>query len=272
MLYDGNAYPVDEQSFEGLGRKGVFILVIEKEGIADVLKEAARGSGVALVHSAGKFAKYVKNFIEKAKVPVAILTDYDYDGIKMAEETISPVPRVGIDKDIVEWLQKNGYPEIKLERVEETYRPRITPKDEYLRNKRIELDSIIAAFPNTPGRGPEALWKYVKYKIENLQKEKGFDYTNIITRPKLQIFYPEAVNTLLSKLGRRIEKVTEKDWEVEYDKLAKMKELRQIAELKGQTTYVLAKAVDDDEVIQDKIIPMINAMNDELEEWLDDDD
>ena len=38
MLYDGNVYPVDAQSFEGLGKKGVFMLVIEKEGIADVDK------------------------------------------------------------------------------------------------------------------------------------------------------------------------------------------------------------------------------------------
>ena len=38
------------------------------------------------------------------------------------------VPRIGIDKDIVEWLQKNGYPEIELENVEEAYTPRINLK------------------------------------------------------------------------------------------------------------------------------------------------
>ena len=272
MLYDGNVYPVDAQSFEGLGKKGVFMLVIEKEGIADVVKEAARGSGVALVHTGGKFTKDVRNLIENAQVPVATLTDYDYDGMKMAEETISPVPRIGIDKDIVEWLQQNGYPEIKLESVEEEYTPRIMPEDEYLREKRIELDSIIAAFPDTPGRGPEALWKYIKYKLEELQKEKGFDYTNVITRPEPKEFYPEPVKTFLSKLDGYVEKVTKEDWEFENNKLVGMKELQQIEEREDQNLAVLEKALDDDEVMQDEIIPRINTMVDELEEWFDDED
>ncbi len=272
MLYDGNVYPVDAQSFEGLGKKGVFMLVIEKEGIADVIKEAARGSGVALVHTGGKFTKDVRNLIENAQVPVATLTDYDYDGMKMAEETKSPVPRIGIDKDIVEWLQQNGYPEIKLESVEEEYTPRIMPEDEYLREKRIELDSIIAAFPDTPGRGPEALWKYIKYKLEELQKEKGFDYTNVITRPEPKEFYPEPVKTFLSKLDGYVEKVTKEDWEFENNKLVGMKELQQIEEREDQNLAVLKKALDDDEVMQDEIIPRINTMVDELEEWFDDED
>ncbi len=60
MLYDGNVYPITMQSFEALGTKGVFMLVIEKEGIADVEMDTARDSGVALVHTGGKFTKNVK--------------------------------------------------------------------------------------------------------------------------------------------------------------------------------------------------------------------
>ena len=77
------------------------------------------------------------------------LARYDADGIAIAKD-MGDIPRIGIDKDIVEWLQKNGYPEIELENVEEEYTPRIEPEDEYLKKKRIELDSIIAAFPDTP--------------------------------------------------------------------------------------------------------------------------
>jgi DNA topoisomerase VI subunit A len=77
MLYDGHTYPVDMDSFEALGRNGVFILVIEKEGIASILQNAAKDSGVALVHTAGRFTKYVKYLIEHAQVPVATLTDYE---------------------------------------------------------------------------------------------------------------------------------------------------------------------------------------------------
>ena len=72
MLYDGNVYPVNAQSFQGLGIKVSFMLVIEKEGIADVEMDAvARGFGVALVHTGGKFTKDVRKLIENAQVPFA---------------------------------------------------------------------------------------------------------------------------------------------------------------------------------------------------------
>ena len=63
MLYNGNVYPITMQTFEALGKKGVFMLVIEKEGIADVEKDTARDSGVALVHTGGKLRKDVKYLI-----------------------------------------------------------------------------------------------------------------------------------------------------------------------------------------------------------------
>ena len=51
-----------------------------------------------------------------------------------------------------------------------------------------------------------------------------------------------------------------------------MKELQQIEEREDQNLAVLEKALDDDEVMQDEIIPRINTMVDELEEWFDDED
>ena len=268
MLYNGNVYPITMQTFEALGAKGVFILVIEKEGIADVEKDTARDSGVALVHTGGRYVKYVKYLMQHAQVPCAQLTDYDADGIAIAKD-MGDIPRIGIDKDIVEWLQKNGYPEIELENVEEGYTPRIEPEDEYLKKKRIELDSIIAAFPDTPGRGPEALWKYIKYKIEELQREKGFDYSNVITRPEPKEFYPESVTTFLSKLDGYVEKITKEDWEFEEKKLVGMKELKQVDEREEQNLAVLENALDNDDVMQDEIIPRLDTMLDELEEWFE---
>ena len=77
---------------------------------------------VALVHTGGRYPKYVRWLMRDAKIPFcAQLTDYDADGIRIAED-VGFRTRIGIDKDIVTWLQKNGYPEIKLEDVEEPYR------------------------------------------------------------------------------------------------------------------------------------------------------
>ena len=51
-----------------------------------------------------------------------------------------------------------------------------------------------------------------------------------------------------------------------------MKELQQVEEREDQNLAVLEKALDDDEVMQDEIIPRVDTMVDELKEWFDDDD
>jgi len=269
MLYGGHVYPVDMNSFRDLGEKGVFMLIIEKEGIADVLKDAARDSGVALVHTGGRFTKYVKYLIEHARVPSATLTDYDADGIEIAAGTINETPRVGIDMDIVDWLQHNGYPDLLQENVEEEYKPRIQPDDEYLKTHRIELDSIIA-FPNQPGRGPEALWKYVRYRIEELQKEEGFNYSNIITEPEPEELYPEAISDLISKLRGYVHKIIEDEWEIICEQeLTAVKKLISIKEQEVNNVEVLSKKIEEDEIMQEEIIPKVDKLLGELSDLLD---
>ena len=57
------------------------------------------------------------------------------------------VPRIGVDKSTVTWLQQNGYPDLKLKDVEEEHYARDAQsrtKDDYLWDKRIEIDAILA--------------------------------------------------------------------------------------------------------------------------------
>jgi hypothetical protein len=263
MLYDGHTYPVDMDSFEALGRNGVFILVIEKEGIATILEDVAKNSGVALVHTAGRFTKYVKYLIEHARVPVATLTDYDAYGIEISAATIRKTPRIGIDSDIIDWLQQNGYPDLTREDVEEEYVSGIKTDNEYLRTHRIELDSISEKV------GPELFWRYVKHKIEELQKETGFDYTNIITEPEPEELHPPAIDNLILKLDEYIEKVVEDDWDTIETELSGAKELISINEREEKNLEVLLKKVAEDETMQDEIVPKINKLLSELSEFLD---
>jgi hypothetical protein len=263
MLYDGHTYPVGMDSFEALGRNGVFILVIEKEGIATILQNAAKDSGVALVHTAGRFTKYVKYLIEHARVPVATLTDYDAYGIEISAATIRKTPRIGIDLDIIDWLQQNGYPDLTRADVEEEYVSGIKTDNEYLRTHRIELDSISEKV------GPELFWRYVKHKIEELQMETGFDYTNIITEPEPEELYPPAFDNLLLKLDEYIEKVVEDDWDTIETELSETKELISVNKCEKENLEVLSKKIEEDETMQEKIIPKINKLIIELSEFLD---
>jgi len=258
MLYDGHTYPVDMDSFNALGKNGVFILVIEKEGMASILQGAAEDSGVALVHTAGRFTKYVKYLIEYAQVPAATLTDYDAYGIEISRATISKTPRIGIDLDIIEWLQQNGYPDLTREDVQEEYVSVIKTDNEYLKAHRIELDSISEKV------GPGSFWRYVKHKIEKLQKKAGFDYTNIITVPKLEKLYPPAFGNLKLKLDAYIERVIEHDWDTIKTELSRAKKLISIKERGEKNLEVLSKKVAEDEIMQDGILPKINNLLREL--------
>ena len=68
------------------------MIIIEKEGVADALFEFADEHKVALVFTRGRFVNYVKELIQEASargitnVNIWVLTDYDVDGVEIANE------------------------------------------------------------------------------------------------------------------------------------------------------------------------------------------
>jgi hypothetical protein len=125
------------------------------------------------------------------------------------------------------------------------------------------LDSIAARV------GPRPLWEYVKHKIEVLQKEKGFDYTNIVTRPKPEELYPEVFHMLISKLDDYLEKVGEDRWQPIEKELSQSKQLISIKERKRENLDVLLNKVAGDKTMQERIVPTINKLVNELSDLLD---
>jgi hypothetical protein len=107
-----------------------------------------------------------KKLIERAKKAgsvVRTLTDYDAVGMDIAAATITPTIRIGIERDIIKWLQEHGYPDLTEADVEEEYEPSGTTikiTDDYLLTKRIELDSIQEKV------GGEKLWEYIMYRLQ----------------------------------------------------------------------------------------------------------
>ena len=89
MLYiSGQVFPVTFDSKEELARlKVTDMIIVEKEGVTDVLLEAAQKYRIALVATAGNFVDYVKDLMKLAhdagRINVCVLTDYDIHGINM---------------------------------------------------------------------------------------------------------------------------------------------------------------------------------------------
>lgn len=208
MLYDGRSYPVDIDSVKQLADKGIAILVIEKEGIADVLAPFAEEYHIALVHTQGRLTEYGKDLIEEIKEIGSIawtLTDYDAIGVDISNKTRTSTPRIGITRETVKWLQENGY-DIDEKDVEEGYRPpKGTPiTDEYLAHHRIELDSIVERV------GAEGLWKYIVHQAQLPEfSPDGFNLGKVIELPDNDKFYPEIVDRFLSKCDEWKEKQLE---------------------------------------------------------------
>ncbi len=177
MYYNGISYPVGIDNIKDLATNGVVVIVIEKEGIADVLTSFADKYGIALVHTKGHFVEYCKDLIEAVEESggnVATLTDYDAVGIEIAKGARIHIPRIGVDRDTVRYFQEHCFPDLTEEQVEERYTPKISTYIQYLKTKRIELDSIVAVVGN------EALWNYIMYRLKELFPE-GVDYNRVIS-------------------------------------------------------------------------------------------
>jgi hypothetical protein len=204
MHFNGQEYPVGKDNISALANaKTTDIIVIEKEGIADVLTDLADEYHIALVFTRGRFVNYVKDLIQEAldrKIPIKVwtLTDYDVDGMEIANAVdATKVPRIGIDKSAVEWLQNNGYPTLTVESVEEEHYAKDVEnrtEDEYLWTRRIELDSVHSEI------GAEGLWAYILHQIETISKEIGRSYIEIITRPHPSELLPDKINEIIDYL------------------------------------------------------------------------
>ena len=213
MHFDGHEDPVSKDNIVRLAQTATTdMIIIEKEGVADALFEFADEYKVAVVFTRGRFVNYVKELIKEASdrgitnVNIWVVTDYDIDGVEIAKEA-KKIPRIGIDRSTVRWLQQNGYPDLKLKDVEEDHESRDAQRrtnDKYLWNKRIEIDAILAQV------GGESLWKYFMHQITT--KEPIRDYTPIIEQPEVEDIYPEDVRLALDNGRDFANGFVEKDW------------------------------------------------------------
>jgi hypothetical protein len=124
----------------------------------------------------------------------------------IAAATITPTIRIGIERDIIPWLQKYSYPNLTEKEVEEEYTPSGTTieiKDEYLKTRRIELDSIQEKV------GGEKLWEYIMYRLQLPEFNTKFDLTKVIEIPTTEKLRPQPVKDVLQRVDNHIDKITE---------------------------------------------------------------
>jgi len=253
FYYRGRTTPIDFDAIEELASDAAINIVIEKDGVPAVLVPYADKYRVALISTQGRFAEYVKDFvasvIDDEAIVVTILDD-DKVGHEMAEST--GAINIGVGKDTVSWLQQNGYPDLTLEKVQEQY----SPDGEYSREYRIEIDSILAEV------GAEGLWKYIKYKIEELAP---LDLRKSIDMPANEVLYAKEIAESLSYLNEYAEYVTKPTREEIDERLSESDELYDSAAMETSFEENLSNKLSNDKgmkMIAEKLPELIKVLKD----------
>jgi hypothetical protein len=233
---------------------GTDLLIIEKEGVTQVLAPFADKNGIALLNTRGFLTEYATRLSELSKdsgCNVAILTDFDVSGLLLATK-VSYVYRIGIDFDTLQYLG------IEAKEVEETYNPdnnHTVPLKgraqynhdlkislEYITEKRIEIDSVLARVGN------KALWGFV---IRMLTKRfPTRNYNRAINVPDYVIPTElEKLNELIKKKGTAV--LQSKCEQIKSQHLANVQGIIDDIDLKEkEVSDTLSKTIEENKDIQ----------------------
>lgn len=270
LYFDGRWESVDMDIVEQLAERGTDIIFVEKKGIVELLTSYADEYGIALVNTSGRLTEYGKDLIEGANrsgANVAILTDYDALGIQIAEGARIQIPRIGVDKETLEYFQ------LPAKDVEEEYKPNdnaIGPviewtstgleryryiDAEYLDTKPIEIDSIVAAV------GGERFWGYIIHKLKKLFPG-GRNYNRVISKPRIESLYPAPVQDFLFYLEDFTSKRISDEWTRIQSSLKNVKGLLKVDDKKEEINKKLETLVAENNgmrVIVSKIIKLMKS-------------
>lgn len=107
MYFDGRWESVSFDAIEELAQKGTDIVLIEKEGIIDELKEHADKYCIAMVNSRGYLVEYAHDLINTAKssgANIIIITDYDLSVVNLASKCTKDIPWITMDDSTLQYF------------------------------------------------------------------------------------------------------------------------------------------------------------------------
>lgn len=197
LYFDGMWSSVSFSRIDKLAEKGTDIVCIEKQGVPEVLTEWADKYGIALLNSRGHLTEYGKDLMEVARksgAHIAIMVDFDLPGIKIASETPTDMPWIGVNDVTLEYFnltreevsipaQSNQYESYITKLVENREHPFNAKNDnagkadtrfkdvdlEFLKDRRIEIDAILAKV------GAERFFEFIRYNLRNISSTRDYN-------------------------------------------------------------------------------------------------
>jgi hypothetical protein len=200
LYFNGSWSSVSLDNIGELMGKGTETIFIEKQGIPELITEWADKYGIAMVNTRGKLVEYAKdlmNSITHDKGHALVMTDYDNSGVKIASESPSHIPWLGVNDrmlkdlkipretvsvattndfshDYIKYIAKYSvHPTGKQYKRSGEKDDRFKDIDtDFLKGERVELDAIPAKIGN------ERFFNYIKDRLTELYPKR--DYTRVI--------------------------------------------------------------------------------------------
>lgn len=251
LYFRGDIHDVGVGELQVLKERGTDLIIIEKEGVAEVLSPFAAKCGVAILNTRGFLTDYARDLSELFE-HVAILTDLDDSGLVLANK-VPEVPRIGIDFETLEYFG------LDPSNVEEGYKPQshltnlrvlsekglLDAKSElllpYIEDKRIEIDSILSEVGN------ERFWEFIAQRI--LEVFPNRDYNRAVKKPGNII--PRDVEEIISAITTKCNDVTEiTRKEIENDLQDYEGFIDNVDEKDHQIEYEIRKTLSEDKEIK----------------------
>lgn len=300
LYFDGMWSSVSFGKISKLAEKGTDIVCIEKQGVPEVVTEWADKYGIALLNSRGHLTEYGKDLMEVARrsgAHVVIMVDFDLPGIKIASETPTDMPWIGVNDETLEYFHLTRE-EVSIPAESNQYEKYITilvkkgqhspnAKNDnagksdtrfkdvdlaFLKYRRIEIDAILAKV------GGERFFKFVMHKLKQISPIR--DYNRAI-HLSTEFYNKENVSILPDPVKRLLEHVqtvsdgatakTKKDIESKLEKVEGFLEVQdKKKEINAQLTEALAENKDMkviiskcEELMQSSVLPEAKQISDD---------
>jgi hypothetical protein len=226
FAFRGKTHNVNLESITKLQNLGTDIILVEKESAVEQFVPFTTDTGIALLQSQGFLSEYSEILAKKASrlgANMGVLNDFDIAGVKMGLQFPVTAVRFGMDLQVVSDLGMN-YRELeesgltindeptthwlnlnKLLRnggLNSYYREYLIKYLPYLRDKRIELNTVIVEMSERTGSN-EALWNWLKDSIIRAFPTRNYNRAVEV----YDIYYPNEWWSLKEAWGEKISNV-----------------------------------------------------------------
>jgi hypothetical protein len=268
LYFKGTWHDVGFDDLERLMQMGTDLIIIEKEGVAEVLAPFVDRKGIALLNTRGFLTEYATMLSELASkngCNTSIVSDFDVSGMYIAKKIKNLVYRIGVDFNTLEYFgldvedlaEKYEANSNHLKPLQEIAKSDATLYDDlyFLKDKRIEIDSIIANV------GSEEFWEFIEHKLNERFVKRNYNRAIDVA----EFVYPDIVKNMLEKLEKKFAASAAQERNQIKNELLGVSDFLDIEKKEHEIKLRLKNKITGDKSIQtllEKVKELVSIIND----------